>query len=78
MLALYIFFVVLTISTTNTQGSLQRADSCYSAEDITVPYTLWIGTDIREKYSVNVTVKQYTAFYDVMRVAEEQEEEQYK
>jgi hypothetical protein len=64
-------FVVLTIlTTTSTQIVLERPDGCYSNEDIAVPYTLWVGTNVTTEYNIFVTVAKYTTFYDVMEEAE--------
>jgi hypothetical protein len=35
-----------------------------------VPYTLWVGTDAPDVYTINVRVPKYTAFYNVMKLAE--------
>ena len=74
-----LYFVILTISTTtNMQNVLAQADSCFSTELITVPYTLWVGTNVTAEFSLSVTVPRYTRFYDVMKLAEIQSPEQYR
>ncbi|XP_023727327.1 uncharacterized protein CG3556-like [Cryptotermes secundus] len=65
---LLLLFVILT--TAKVQG-VSEIDSCYSTEDITVPYTIWIGTNIQESHTTHVTVKRFTPFYGVMEAAGE-------
>jgi hypothetical protein len=76
---LLLFFVILTISTTtNTHHVLEHTDSCFSTVQITVPYTVWVGTNVTADFSTSVTVPQYTTFYNVMDRAESQSPEQYR
>jgi hypothetical protein len=70
---LLLYFVILTVSiTTSTQNVLEDADSCFSTVNITVPYTLWVGTDQPKVFSLEFTVPRYTSFYDLMQLAERQ------
>jgi len=74
---LLLYFVILIVSTTtNTQYVLEHADSCSSTVQITVPYILWVGTQVPAEFSIDITVPQYTSFYDVMKLAEAQSPEQ--
>jgi hypothetical protein len=66
MQCLFLLFVIFT--TAKAQG-ISENDSCYSTEDLTVPYTLWIGTNIEESRTISVTVKRYTPFYGVVGAA---------
>jgi len=76
---LLLCFVILTISTTaKTQNVLEHVDSCLSTVQITVPYTLWVGTNVTAEFNISITVPQYTRFYDVMKRAESQSPEQYR
>jgi hypothetical protein len=75
---LFFLFALLTSSTTKTEALLKHVDSCFSTQSVTVSYTLWIGTKVNENYTMDVTVYQYTTFYDVMKVAEKQDHQHYK
>lgn len=39
--------------------------------NITVTYSLWVGSNISEKYSLNVTVDHNETFYEIMQRAAE-------
>jgi hypothetical protein len=70
---LLLYFVILIVSTNmNTQDILEHADSSSSTVQITVPYTLWVGTAVTQQYNINITIPQYTSFFDVMKLAQEQ------
>jgi hypothetical protein len=71
---LFIFFVILT---TAKAHDVSENDSCYSTEDITVPYTLWVNTNVIQSNTINVTVKNFTSFYDVIEVAGERDPANY-
>ena len=78
MQLLFLFFIMSLSLATNTLDFLEHADSCRRSENITVPYTLWIGTDVQEVYTIDVPAKLYTTFYDVMLSAEKLSWDQYK
>jgi hypothetical protein len=52
---------------------IPESDTCYSTEDITVQYTLWIGTDVDQSYTTDVSVRQFSTFYTVISAAAEQD-----
>jgi hypothetical protein len=64
----YLFLLIVILTTAEAQG-ISESDSCFSTEDIAVPYTLWFGTDVQESLSIDVTVKRYTPFYSVVEAA---------
>jgi hypothetical protein len=64
----YLFLLFVILTTWKAEGTSGN-DSCYSTEYLTVPYTLWIGTNIQESHTTDVTVKQYTPFYGVIEAA---------
>jgi hypothetical protein len=64
----YLFLLFVILTTAKAQG-ISESDSCYSTEDITVPYTLWFGTDVQESRSTDVTIKRNTPFYNVIEAA---------
>lgn len=68
----YLFLLFVILTTAKAQG-VSENDSCYSTEDITVPYTIWIGTDIQESHTTDVTVKRFTPFYSVIEAAAEKD-----
>lgn len=39
--------------------------------NITVTYSLWVGSNISEKYSINITVVNNETLYDIMQRAAE-------
>lgn len=39
--------------------------------NITVTYSLWVGTNVSEKYSLNITVDRNETFYNIMERAAE-------
>jgi len=70
---LLLYFVILIVSTNmNTQDILEHADSSSSTVQITVPYTVWVGTEVTKQFIIDVTVSKNTSFFDVMNLAEEQ------
>jgi len=76
---LVLYFVILIFSTTtNTHIVLEHADSSYSKAQITVPYTLWVGTHVIVQINMDVSAPEYTSFYDLMKLAEEQSPEYYR
>jgi hypothetical protein len=77
MQLLFLLFVILTSSTTKTHSFLEEHDSCYSTQDVTVSYTLWIGTQVNENHTIVLTVKQYKTLYDVMKIAKTRNHQQY-
>jgi hypothetical protein len=64
-------FVLFVILTTAEVQSISENDSCYSTEDITIAYTLWIGTNLQESHTIDVSVKRFTPFYGVLEAAGE-------
>jgi len=79
MVFLLLYFVILIVSTTtNMQDILEHADSSSSNVQITVPYYLWVGTEVTQQFNINITAPHNTSFYDVMNLAEEQSPEHYR
>lgn len=37
--------------------------------NITVTYSLWVGSNVSEKYSLNITVDRNETFYEIMQKA---------
>jgi len=73
----FFFLSLVVLISTETHGDQEKRDSCYSTQDVTVSYSLWIGTQVNESRSITVTVKQYTTFYDEMKIAEIRDQQQY-
>jgi hypothetical protein len=78
MQLLFLFFIMSLSLATNTLAFFEHADSCNRSENITVPYTLWIGTDVKKVDTIDVPTKIFTTFYDVMLSAEELSWDHYK
>ena len=79
MVFLLLYFVILIVSTTmNTQDILEPADSSSSTVQITVPYYLWVGTEVTQQFNINITAPQNTSFYGLMQLAEAQNPEHYR
>ncbi len=39
--------------------------------NITVTYSIWVGSNVSEKYSLNITAEQNETFYNIMQRAAE-------
>jgi hypothetical protein len=68
-----LFFVLSVVLATARAQGLAESDSCYSTEDITVQYTVWVDTAVAQSFTTDVTVRRFSPFYDVMQAAAEQE-----
>jgi hypothetical protein len=68
-----LLFVLLVVLTTASAQGLADTDSCYSAQDVTVQYTVWVNTAVDLSSTADVTVRQFSPFYDVLQAAAEQE-----
>jgi hypothetical protein len=38
-------------------------------ESVIVTYTLWVGTNVTENFTINVTARRNSSFYHVMQIA---------
>lgn len=50
---------------------MQRVSSDGGTKNVTVSYSLWIGSNITEKRSVNITANRNVTFYEIMQRASE-------
>jgi hypothetical protein len=71
--SIQLLFVLSVVLTTARAQGISGIDSCSSTANITVQYILWVGTDIDLSFTTEVSVRQYSTFYDVMQAAAEQE-----
>ena len=59
-----------TDETRKKQASTRGAEGSESnRSNITVTYSLWVGSNVSEKYSLNVTVDRNVTFYEIMERA---------
>jgi len=42
-------------------------------ESVIVTYTLWVGTNVTENYTIHVMARRNSSFYHVMQIAAEQD-----
>jgi gastric intrinsic factor len=42
-------------------------------EFVTVTYTLWVGTNVTENFTITVMTEKNSSFYHVMQIAAEQD-----
>ena len=57
----------LTAEGTTSPGSLKEE------EFVIVTYTLWVGTNVTENFTINVMARRNSSFYHVMQIAAEQD-----
>jgi len=57
----------LTAEGTISSGSSKEEDS------VLVTYTLWVGTNVTENFTINVMARRNSSFYHVMQIAAEQD-----
>lgn len=48
------------------------------AVDVTVTYTLWIGSNITDNQSISITTQHNSTFYNVMQLAAEKDSQHYR
>lgn len=56
---------------TTTSRIFNSEEIVSSPSNITVTYSLWVGTNLSEKYSLNITVDHNETFYNIMERAAE-------
>ncbi|KAG5881789.1 hypothetical protein JTB14_002964 [Gonioctena quinquepunctata] len=60
--------LLLIISYTNWDSI-----NSHAANNITITYTIWVGRDIEESTTIDITAPSETSFYDVMGLAMEKD-----
>lgn len=56
------------LSMTNIYFDPQR-DNMYVVVQVSVTYTLWVGSNVTENHTISVTVQFNSTFYNVMQLA---------
>ncbi|XP_023026717.2 uncharacterized protein CG3556 [Leptinotarsa decemlineata] len=67
LLSLILFNLIIFSAGTKFHATSNEGDSRYS--DITISYTVWVGPDITESATINITAPKRTPFYEVMQLA---------
>jgi len=64
--------VASTDSNLTVEGTTPQ-ENAKGEELVTVTYTLWIGTNVTENFTIIVTAEENSSFYHVMQIAAEQD-----